>query len=93
MVLLCIHVVAVVLYLLDRFSPSVRYQLSARTDASMDTVAKSNQGDDADDDEDEDDDDEEGALNLSRALWFTWGVLLNSGIGGGEHRHIRTEDQ
>jgi len=26
---------------------------------------------------------EEDALNLSRALWFTWGILLNSGIGEG----------
>lgn len=24
---------------------------------------------------------DEGALNLSGAIWFSWGVLLNSGIG------------
>ncbi len=24
---------------------------------------------------------DEGALNLSSAIWFSWGVLLNSGIG------------
>jgi len=30
------------------------------------------------------DDTEEDALNLSSAMWFAWGVLLNSGIGEGE---------
>ena len=29
------------------------------------------------------DDTEEDALNLSGAVWFAWGVLLNSGIGEG----------
>lgn len=29
------------------------------------------------------DDTEEDALNLSSAMWFAWGVLLNSGIGEG----------
>lgn len=27
---------------------------------------------------------DEGALNLSSAIWFSWGVLLNSGIGESE---------
>lgn len=27
---------------------------------------------------------EEDALNLSSAIWFAWGVLLNSGIGEGQ---------
>ena len=27
---------------------------------------------------------EEDALNLSSAMWFAWGVLLNSGIGEGQ---------
>lgn len=27
---------------------------------------------------------EEDALNLSSAIWFAWGVLLNSGIGEGK---------
>lgn len=26
---------------------------------------------------------EEDALTLSSAMWFSWGVLLNSGIGEG----------
>jgi len=25
------------------------------------------------------------ALNLSSAMWFAWGVLLNSGIGEGKY--------
>lgn len=57
---LSVHVVALVLYLLDRFSPFGRFKL-----------AKS-------------DDTEEDALNLSSAMWFAWGVLLNSGIGEGQ---------
>ncbi len=62
MVFISVHVVAVVLYLLDRFSPFARFKMST-TDSA-----------------------EEDALNLSRALWFTWGVLLNSGIGEGTPR-------
>ena len=62
MVLLSVHVVALVLYLLDRFSPFGRFKLSKTENP------------------------EEDALNLSRALWFTWGVLLNSGIGEGTPR-------
>lgn len=54
-----VHVVALVLYLLDRFSPFGRFKL-ANTDGT-----------------------EEDALNLSSAVWFAWGVLLNSGIGEG----------
>lgn len=54
-----VHVVALVLYLLDRFSPFGRYKLS-NTEGT-----------------------EEDALNLSSAIWFAWGVLLNSGIGEG----------
>jgi len=56
-----VHVVALVLYLLDRFSPFGRFKL-ANTDGT-----------------------EEDALNLSSAIWFAWGVLLNSGIGEGKN--------
>ena len=56
---LSVHVVALVLYLLDRFSPFGRFKLAKSDDA------------------------EEDALNLSSAMWFAWGVLLNSGIGEG----------
>lgn len=60
LVMVSVHVVALVLYLLDRFSPFGRFKL-ANTDGT-----------------------EEDALNLSSAIWFAWGVLLNSGIGEGE---------
>lgn len=53
MILISIHVVALVLYLLDRFSPFAHFRLSKNTSS------------------------EEDALNLSRAVWFTWGVLFN----------------
>jgi len=62
MVLLSVHVVAIVLYLLDRFSPFGKFKMSKNENS------------------------EEDALNLSRSLWFTWGVLLNSGIGEGTPR-------
>ena len=62
MVVVSVHVVAVVLYLLDRFSPFGRFKLSKTENT------------------------EEDALTLSRAIWFTWGVLLNSGIGEGTPR-------
>jgi ionotropic glutamate receptor NMDA 1 len=71
MVLLSVHVVAVVLYLLDRFSPFGRFRFSHRqgTERGNSQSIEINKQDDA--------------LNLSRALWFTWGILLNSGIGEG----------
>lgn len=59
LVMVSVHVVALVLYLLDRFSPFGRFKL-----ANIDGT-------------------EEDALNLSSAIWFAWGVLLNSGIGEG----------
>ncbi len=71
MVLLSVHVIAVVLYLLDRFSPFGRFRFGSRQDI------KSGINSSTEDNKNED------ALNLSRALWFTWGVLLNSGIGEG----------
>jgi ionotropic glutamate receptor NMDA 1 len=71
MVLLSVHVVAVVLYLLDRFSPFGRFRFSSKqaTERATGPAIEVNT--------------EEDALNLSRALWFTWGILLNSGIGEG----------
>ncbi|XP_055354348.1 glutamate [NMDA] receptor subunit 1-like isoform X1 [Paramacrobiotus metropolitanus] len=62
LVMVSLHVVAVSLYLLDRFSPFSRYRLT------------------------EDGETEDDALNLSSAMWFAWGVLLNSGIGEGTPR-------
>jgi ionotropic glutamate receptor NMDA 1 len=71
MVLLCVHVVAIVLYLLDRYSPFDRFRFAPRRDTNLEInpqieIKK-----------------KEDTLNLSRALWFTWGILLNSGIGEG----------
>lgn len=62
LVMVSVHVVALVLYLLDRFSPFGRFKLTSN------------------------DNTEEDALNLSSAIWFAWGVLLNSGIGEGTPR-------
>lgn len=61
LVLVSVHVVAVILYLLDRFSPFGRYRLS-----------QSNK--------------DETPLDLASAMWFSWGVLLNSGIGEGNKK-------
>ncbi|CAF1222879.1 unnamed protein product [Rotaria sordida] len=74
MVLLSVHVVAVVLYLLDRFSPFGRFRFSSqqKIERGNGLTIEANT--------------EEDALNLSRALWFTWGILLNSGIGEGTPR-------
>ncbi len=71
MVLLSVHVVAVVLYLLDRFSPFGRFRFSPRQRPEPGNGPEIEVNT------------EEDALNLSRALWFTWGILLNSGIGEG----------
>ena len=59
--------VALVLYLLDRFSPFGRFKLAKSEDT------------------------EEDALNLSSAMWFAWGVLLNSGIGEGKYIFLTVE--
>lgn len=61
LVMLSVHVVAIVLYLLDRFSPLGRF---GRSEHNCDLI-----------------DEDEKSLNLSSAVLFAWGVLLNSGIG------------
>uniref|UniRef100_UPI00358E8C49 glutamate receptor ionotropic, NMDA 1 n=2 Tax=Myxine glutinosa TaxID=7769 RepID=UPI00358E8C49 len=58
---LSVHVVAVMLYLLDRFSPFGRFKMN-------------------------NEEEEEEHLTLSSAMWFSWGTLLNSGIGEGSPR-------
>lgn len=57
-VLVSVHVVALALYLLDRFSPFGGFRMNRAMP-----------------------DDNDSSLNLSSAIWFSWGVLLNSGIG------------
>ena len=63
-VMVAVHIIALTLYLLDRFSPFGRYKLPNS------------------------DHPEEDALNLSSAIWFAWGVLLNSGIGEGRRYYL-----
>ncbi|XP_046408094.1 glutamate [NMDA] receptor subunit 1 [Ischnura elegans] len=92
LVMVSVHVVALVLYLLDRFSPFGRFRLvappgppgatpsDARGPPGMvgsycPSTASSAAATT-----------EEDALNLSSAIWFAWGVLLNSGIGEGTPR-------
>ncbi|XP_072025944.1 glutamate receptor ionotropic, NMDA 1-like [Amphiura filiformis] len=56
----CIHFVAVLLYLLDRFSPFSRPKGTHL--------------------------DEPDSCNISQAVWFSWSVIMNSGIGDGTPR-------
>ncbi|KAG8230219.1 hypothetical protein J437_LFUL010847 [Ladona fulva] len=89
LVMVSVHVVALVLYLLDRFSPFGRFRLAAppvppgssdtRGPATIGGYCSSTASSAAATTE-------EDALNLSSAIWFAWGVLLNSGIGEGTPR-------
>lgn len=72
MVLLSVHVIALILYILDRFSPFGQFRFIRQRDTKNE---KNNLSDGTKERED--------SLNFSRALWFTWGVLLSSGIGEG----------
>ncbi|CAF0819485.1 unnamed protein product [Rotaria sordida] len=67
MVLLSVHIIAVVLYLLDRLSPYGRFHFVQQHERNP-IKKKNTKGD---------------KLSLSHALWFTWGILLNSGISEG----------
>ncbi|RWS11095.1 glutamate [NMDA] receptor subunit 1-like protein [Dinothrombium tinctorium] len=60
LVMVSVHVVALVLYCLDRLSPFGRYGHEDEEDQLLS---------------------DEKALNFSSAIWFAWGVLLNSGVG------------
>ena len=67
-----VHVVALCLYLLDRFSPFGRFEVrdsapNGHSNRSQDVHGVQ----------------KEESLNLTSAIWFAWGVLLNSGIGEG----------
>lgn len=74
LVLVSVHVVALCLYLLDRFSPFGRFE-------ATDDALVSGNGCDA---HQQQPSQKEESLNLTSAIWFAWGVLLNSGIGEGE---------
>ena len=71
MVLLSVHAVAIALYLLDRLSPLGGLRSISEENANEET------------DELVEPERKKETLSLSRALWFTWGILLNSGIGEG----------
>lgn len=73
---------ALFLYLLDRYS-AIRVlhrkerEKTAQANVNNSTVeAEGNQSDDQAEKPKDD-----GEFNLSSSMWFTWGVLLNSGIG------------
>ncbi|CAM4800832.1 unnamed protein product [Rotaria magnacalcarata] len=71
MILFSVHIIAIVLYLLDRWSPLGRFHFVPRKDQLDEnslTLEKNEKND---------------TLSLSRSVWFTWGILLNSGIGEG----------
>jgi len=74
LVLVSVHVVALCLYLLDRFSPFGRFHAAVSLegkDKDGNALAPAIP-------------EHEQSLNLTSAVWFSWGVLLNSGIGEGE---------
>lgn len=76
LVLVSVHVVALCLYLLDRFSPFGRFEVrntEVNKEDSNDKLVVGMQ--------------KEESLNLTSAIWFAWGVLLNSGIGEGKRLH------
>ena len=69
--------VALCLYLLDRFSPFGRFEVRDSApqngpDSNRDHVGVQ----------------KEESLDLTGAIWFAWGVLLNSGIGEGIYLKI-----
>ena len=73
--LVSVHVVALCLYLLDRFSPFGRFEAKEAAAASESHRPKNLDLDNGHQ--------KEESLNLTSAIWFAWGVLLNSGIGEG----------
>ncbi|XP_046402176.1 glutamate [NMDA] receptor subunit 1-like [Ischnura elegans] len=90
LVLVSVHVVALVLCLLDRFSPFSRYKSvpPPPTDASSATGTTAKRVSCTTIPKGVEAYTEEDALNLSSAIWFAWGVLLNSGIGEGAPRSL-----
>lgn len=71
-----VHVVAFFLYLLDRYSAIRRFHRARCHKASnINTTVNNENGCNNREEEKEEE------FNLSSSLWFTWGILLNSGIG------------
>jgi len=82
LVMVSVHVVALVLYLLDRYMEKISFfhksSLTMTSFRRFSPFGRFKLGNT--------DGTEEDALNLSSAIWFAWGVLLNSGIGEGTPR-------
>ena len=96
LVLVSVKVVALCLYLLDRFSPFGRFEANEENNAKENSTTN-----DIMEDEEmspnspekrnnvqvqqqyDPEHQKEESLNLTSAIWFAWGVLLNSGIGEG----------
>ena len=82
LVLVSVHVVAICLYLLDRFSPFGRFHTGPHAsgvgytgpNGEIDAMTVREAAAAAQ---------KEESLNLTSAVWFAWGVLLNAGIGEG----------
>ena len=85
LVLVSVHVVAICLYLLDRFSPFGRFHTGPHAsgfgytgtpgvNGEVDAMTVREAAAAAQ---------KEESLNLTSAVWFAWGVLLNAGIGEG----------
>lgn len=91
LVVVSVHVVALCLYLLDRFSPFGRFQkpnaLVHHANGGAAAAANKLTGGSSSTNPDVDSmvvlAQREESLNLTSAIWFAWGVLLNSGIGEG----------
>ena len=90
LVLVSVHVVAICLYLLDRFSPFGRFHTGPHAsgpgarltgpDGEVETMTVTEAARAAQ---------KEESLNLTSAVWFAWGVLLNAGIGEGYYKKYR----
>ncbi|CAH8644102.1 unnamed protein product [Heterobilharzia americana] len=97
LVALSVHVVAFVLYLLDRFSPFSRSNTDSDSSAdengsylTLHQLDFKKQTIDSNSllltNSAENTSQQEEGMNLSAAVYFAWGVLLNSGIGEGTPR-------
>ena len=78
--------VALCLYLLDRFSPFGRFHTGPHASGPGAVATPSTSGEQMDiatAREAAAAAQKEESLNLTSAIWFAWGVLLNAGIGEG----------
>ena len=83
LVLVSVHVVALCLYLLDRFSPFGRYESKNTTASTPEDEVNGGHNQPQPVVNANNDHQKEESLNFTSAIWFAWGVLLNSGIGEG----------